>query len=255
MIRLNRRDMLLGAASGAMGLSLGSGLLAQAGQTYEEIDVPSNAGRLFGSVKYNGPALDIPKILVSKDSAICGEGYREPQTIRVAEDGALADVVLQIRGIERGKPWEPIFDEARIYQIDCSFQPYVQIIKNTADVYVVNFDPILHNIHAYEVYEGTRRSMFNFSQPNAGQEDRIPLSLRRGHLLTIDCNAHNWMASWLYTSPNPYLTVTSIDGRFELPDIPVGQYQLAVWHPVLGEKLVNLNVGEGAELQFDLVWT
>jgi hypothetical protein len=246
---------MLGAASSAAGLSMASKLVAQSGQVYEEIDVPRTAGRLSGSVRYTGPILDVPKILVTKDSNICGEGFREPKAMRVAENGALADAVIQIRNINRGKAWEPVFDEARIYQIDCSFQPYVQIIRDTADVYVVNFDPILHNIHAYEVYEGTRRSMFNFSQPNAGQEDRIPLSLRRGHLLTIDCNAHNWMASWLYTSSNPYLAVTSNDGRFELPDIPPGQYQLAVWHPLLGEKVVNLRVDDNAELQFDLVWT
>lgn len=255
MLRLSRRDMLLGAASSAVGVSFASKLVAQSGSAYEEIDVPRNAGRLFGSVKYSGPAIDVPKVRVSKDTSICGEGLREPQAIRVASDGALADAVLQIRGISRGKPWDPLFDEARIYQIDCSFQPYVQIIRDTADVYVVNFDPILHNIHAYEVFRGTRRSMFNFSQPNAGMEDRIPLRLRRGHLLTIDCDAHNWMASWLYTSSNPYLAVTSTDGRFELPDIPPGQYQLVIWHPLLGEKIVDLNVGEGAELQFDLVWT
>ena len=255
MSRLSRRDVLLGAASSAVSASFASRLVAQNSPKYEEIEVPRTAGRLAGSIKYSGPELDIPKVLVTKDSAICGEGFREPQSIRVADDGSLADVVLQIRGITRGKAWDPVFDEARIYQIDCSFQPYVQIIRDTADVYVVNFDPILHNIHAYEVYEGTRRSTFNFSQPNAGQEDRIPLRLRRGHLLTIDCNAHNWMASWLYTSSNPYLTVTSTDGRFELPDIPPGQYQLAVWHPMLGEKLLNLNVEEGADLRFNLVWT
>lgn len=120
---------------------------------------------------------------------------------------------------------------------------------------MTNFDPILHNIHAYEVYEGTRRSMFNFSQPESGMVDRIPLKLRRGHLITIDCNAHNWMASWLYTSPNPYLEVTSVDGKFSLPDVPPGQYQLAIWHPLLGEKLVDIPVGPNADLQLNLVWT
>lgn len=255
MFRMNRRDMMLGATSSVAGLSFASALSAQSGQIYEEIDVAGTAGRLKGSVRYTGPTLAVPRIPVTKDSAICGEGFREPKAMRVSEDGFLADVVVHIRDLTRGKAWDPIFDEARIYQIDCSFQPYVQIIRNTADVYVVNFDPILHNIHAYEVYQGTRRSMFNFSQPYAGQEDRIPLSLRRGHLLTIDCDAHNWMASWLYTSANPYLAVTGSDGTFDLPDIPPGQYQLAVWHPLLGEKLVNLRVDENAELQFDLVWT
>lgn len=252
---LSRRKMLLGAASSAATIPLGSNLFAQSAQRYEEIDVPPNAGRISGSITYNGPPIESQKILVTKDSSVCGEGLRDPETMRLADDGSLGDVVVQIRGITRGKAWEPLFDEARIYQIDCSFQPYVQIIRDTANVFVTNFDPILHNIHAYEVYEGTRRSMFNFSQPNALQEDRIPLSLRRGHLITIDCNAHNWMASWLYTSPNPYIGVTSVDGKFDLSGIPPGQYQLAIWHPLLGEKLIDLPVSADADLKLNLVWT
>ena len=254
MAMLNRREMVLGAASSASLLGLTTNLNAQGIGQYRETNVGPNAAKLSGTITYSGEVYDVPQILVTKDFSICGDGFREPQRLRVSDEGTLGDVVVQIRGITEGKPWAPVFDEARIYQIDCSFQPYVQIIKDTADVYVVNYDPILHNIHAYEVYEGTRRSMFNFSQPNAMQEDRIPLSLRRGNLITIDCNAHGWMASWLYTSPNPYITVTGSDGQFELPDVPPGQYELVIWHPILGEKTVNVDVGENAELQLNLVW-
>lgn len=254
MTSIRRRQMILGAVSGASCMAFAPVLNAQSGQSYSEVGVAGDASRLSGTITYSGASIDVQEILVTKDFSVCGEGLREPQTIRVSESGTLGDVVVQIRGITSGKPWDPLFDEARIYQIDCSFQPYVQIIRNTADVYVVNFDPILHNIHAYEVYQGTRRSMFNFSQPNAGQEDRIPLSLRRGNLLTIDCNAHSWMASWLYTSPNPYFAVTSADGKFELPDVPPGQYELVIWHPILGEKSIDLTVGQNVDLQLNLDW-
>lgn len=255
MITIGRREMVLGTVSAASVFGLSSGLKAQSLGTYREMSSVPNASRLFGTITYVGDSVEVPEILVTKDFSVCGEGFREPQSLRVSEEGRLGDVVVQIRGIEEGKAWDPVFDEARIYQIECSFQPYVQIIRDTADVYVVNYDPILHNIHAYEVYEGTRRSMFNFSQPNAMMEDRIPLNLRRGNLITIDCNAHGWMASWLYTSPHPYITYTSADGAFDLPELPPGDFELVLWHPILGQKTAAINVAANSELQLNLVWS
>ncbi|MEL6520847.1 MAG: carboxypeptidase regulatory-like domain-containing protein [Pseudomonadota bacterium] len=229
------------------------GLSSAAGLTYQEIgDVP-NGARFSGKLSYSGPPVDPVTIRVSKDSSICGAGFRTIQPFRVAEDGALSEGVIEIRGITRGKPWPKAFDTTKIYQIECSFQPFVQIGKATADAEIFNNDPILHNIHAYEVHKGVRRELFNFSQPNGGQVDFIPLRLRRGHLVTLDCNAHNWMSGWIYTSSTPYISVTSIDGLFEIDGIPPGEYQVVTWHPVLGERTGNLAVNAGDDLVFDIV--
>ncbi|GFE65110.1 carboxypeptidase regulatory-like domain-containing protein [Litoreibacter roseus] len=258
---LNRRSLMLGAAAGLgsiaaksqFGTAYAQGLGSANALKYEAVDAIPNAGRFHGKLAYSGPPVEPIEMRVTKDSSICGEGVRSVQPLRVAEDGGLADAVVQIRGITRGKPWQPVFDTTKIYQIDCSFQPFVQIGKNTADAEIFNFDPILHNIHAYEVHSGIRRAMFNFSQPKAGQVDFIPLRLRRGHLVTIDCNAHNWMAAWVYTSPSPYIAVTTVEGRFEINDIPPGNYEVVAWHPVLGERTGALTIGPNDDLGFNLV--
>lgn len=252
-MNFDRRTLLAAGAAGAASLVGGPMSALTAKTPYRQIDVPRTSGRLHGSVKYSGPPVEPRMVKVTKDQTICGDGSRSTYPMRVSDQGFVADAVVQIRGIEEGKPWDPVYNEAKIYQIDCGFQPFVQIVWDKADVYVVNLDPILHNIHAYEVFKGTRRSMFNFSQPRMGQEDRIPLRLRRGNLITLDCNAHGWMEGWVYTSPSPYVAITSTDGQFEIPDIPPGQYVLSVWHPFLGEKFGNLSVGDNADLNFDLV--
>jgi len=68
----------------------------------------------------------------------------------------------------------------------------------------------------------------------------------------IDCNAHNWMAAWVYTSHSPYLAFTSVDGRFEIADVPPGTYTLSIWHPMLGEKTAQLSVAPNAELDLNI---
>lgn len=252
MQKFNRRTIL---ATGTA--ALGGGLLSHtafaAGANYQGVEVPKNGGRLSGTLKYAGPPVDVPEFQVTKDEVICGEGLRSPRTLRVADNDALGDCVVQLRGVERGKPWDPVFSQGKIYQISCSFQPYVQIVNSNAQVEIFNYDDLLHNIHAYEMFKNTRRSLFNFAQPQAGQRDTIDLKLKRGNVLMIDCNAHNWMSAWVYTSPNPYLDVTSIDGKFEIPDIPPGHYELVIWHPILGEKTAELSVAPDSDLNFELV--
>lgn len=258
---LSRRSMLAGvlstgaagAATARFGSAFAQGLGDASGLKYDATGSVRNGGKLRGTLKYAGPQIEPVKMKVIKDTNICGEGFRTVVPMRVSSESALADAVIQVRGITSGKPWDPVFESAKIYQTNCSFQPFVQIVRDSADADIVNFDSILHNVHAYEVYKGIRRSMFNFSQPRAGQVDTISLKLRRGNLVTIDCNAHNWMAAWIYTSPSPYLAVTSVDGAFEIEDIPPGDYQLSVWHPALGEKLADFSVGAGAVLDVDLV--
>ncbi len=257
-MRIGRREMLLGAVAGIgaksfVGGSLAQGLGGANALKYQEIGEILNGARFHGKLSYSGPPVEPVEIPVSKDSSICGEGFRSIQPLRLGADGALEEAVVEIRGVTRGKPWPEVFDTTKIYQIDCSFQPFVQIGKDTADAEIFNYDPILHNIHAYEVHQGIRRELFNFSQPKAGQIDFVPLRLRRGHLVTLDCNAHNWMAGWIYTSPSPYIAVTSIDGLFEIDGIPPGEYEVATWHPALGERTAPLQINVGDDLEFDVV--
>ena len=252
-MKLNRRTMVATGMAGAMAAVTGTRLMANQSSKYEGSGVPSGAAKISGSITYNGPDIQPETVTVTKDQSICGESARTKNPLRVSDEGLLADCVIQIHGIQAGKAWADEFREAKIYQIDCGFQPRVQVVWDEADVHVVNLDPILHDINGYEVFEGTRRSMFSFSQPQVGQEDRIPLKLRRGNLINLDCNAHGWMEGWIYTSATPYFTVTGSDGAFSIDDIPPGQYELSIWHPVLGEKRGKLAIKSNEDLKYDLV--
>lgn len=252
-MQFSRRNLLkTGAATTIAGVT-GTSLLANQTSRYVEDGIPAIGGRLAGTIRYNGPDVKPREIRVTKDTDICGEGLRRTNPLRLSEDGHLADTVVQIHGIQKGKPWDQEFKEAKIYQIECGFQPRVQIVWEKAKVYVVNLDPILHNINAYEIYKGTRRSMFSFVQPRLGQEDRIPLKLRRSNLINLDCNAHGWMEGWVYTSPTPYFSVSGSDGTFEITDVPPGEFEVSIWHPVLGERRGNIVVKPNDDMKFDLV--
>ena len=246
-MHISRRQTIIGGMSAIAGFTIGKTAYAQV-NSYTGIDKVANGSTVKGRLSYNGPGIDVPEYRVSKDHSICGTGTRRPTALRVSEEGFLGDCVVEIRGMNTGKHWEDIFSEGKIYQIDCSFQPYVQILRKSAFVEVINYDDLFHNVHAYEIHQSVRRQMFNYAQPKAGDVDRIDLKFRRGNKLMLDCNAHNWMEAYAYTSMTPYFAVTGTDGVFEITDIPPGNYEFIVWHPVIGEKIANLTVAPNDEL-------
>jgi hypothetical protein len=192
-------------------------------------------------------------VLIGKDNHVCGDGHVEQSLVRV-NDGRLADVVVSLEGISRGKPW-PKAAAAAIHQEKCAFHPYVQVARRGADLTIVNKDPLLHNIHGYELIGQARRTMFNVAQPQAGQVDVQPLSLRRGQVVEVACDAHNWMSAWIHTLDHPYGAAVGIDGRFELEDVPPGSYRLVAWHPTLGSRGEDIEVRPGDQLSVDLTFS
>ena len=247
---LTRRQAIL--AGGAV-LALGAAGLPRLGKAYTEGEV-KDGGRLKGVLRFTGQPPAEDSVLISKDSHVCGVGEVNPNPLTVAADGALKDGVVALREVEAGKPWDAAMTRPEILQEACVFKPFVQVAPKGAELTIVNRDPLLHNIHAYEQIGRARRTMFNIAQPTAGQTDVAPLRMRRGFVVEIDCDAHNWMSAWIYTAEHPYLAATGPDGLFDIGDVPPGSYELVMWHPLLGEvtRDVTLAAGETAELSLDM---
>jgi len=55
-------------------------------------------------------------------------------------------------------------------------------------------------------------------------------------MIPVKCNVHAWMHAWIGVVDHPYYAVTGPDGAFALPNVPPGDYTVAVWHEKLGEQ-------------------
>jgi len=222
----------------AMALSLTAAMSANA---YDGAPV-SGGGKVTGKVAFKG-AVPAPKSLpITKDNAVCGNGNREIVEVN-AKGGNLAGAVVYVARIEKGKPWgeqeKPVLD-----QKSCRFAPDVTIVKKDADLTVRNSDPVLHNIHTYEIIGAVRRTMFNVGQPDKG-DLKQPIKVRRANAIKVECDAHDFMHAWAFAADNPYAVTTKEDGSFSLDDLPAGEYEIKAWHPVLGEKSSKVTVAAG----------
>jgi hypothetical protein len=225
---------------------------------YEEITV-SDGGTLTGRVTLDG---EVPKpkgynLITLPDAVYCGRvsdgrGWRLLQPFSVGAGGSFRDVVVFVDGVERGKPFSG-FKAPRIEAMDCRFLPFVTVVRDQHDVTVVNMDPAMHDIQAYETSNLGPRVLFNvplpisprypreaglsahFHKHFAGAPMTQTVRMTKGRrVFLMQCGFHAYMESWGLAVENPYYAITDQDGRFTIHDIPPGRHKVVVWHPYIG---------------------
>ena len=166
-------------------------LATQAG-TYKETSV-SNGGTISGTINFKGKDLPPKTYTISKDNDVCGTGERKIDFVRV-KDGHLLDTIVYLEKVKEGKPFPADVGDvgdvgdAIIDQKGCEFKPFLQAMKNKDVLDAVNDDPILHNIHTYELIrgdaKGPKKTVMNISQPKPGSV-KTTIKLKKGPAMKI----------------------------------------------------------------------
>ncbi|MBV8477245.1 MAG: hypothetical protein JO266_02000 [Acidobacteria bacterium] len=228
-------------AGAAHGYSTSSGALATAGS--------SKLGLIRGEVHFDGPALKPTRINMAADPS-CGahSGAIFTDDFVMAPDGKLANVLVFISdglGSEQfTTPAEPVV----MQQKGCMYKPRVVALQTNQKLRIMNSDSTLHNIHPTP--QNNRE--WNKAQPGGSSiEDSFA---REEIAIPVKCNVHPWMKSYISVFKHPYFSVTLKDGKFELPNLPPGQYTLEAWHERLGTIKQKISVSSGEVTTVDLTF-
>lgn len=241
-------DLLFKTACAAAFLGMAG--LANAA-SYKEVNV-TDGGTLDGSVSAGDAEPEAKTFTISKDPNICGEGTRVVDFVRV-NDGMLLDAVVFLEKVKEGKAFPPELASLTLNQERCQFSPVLSVMSNEGELTAVNADATLHNIHTYELIGKARRTVLNVSQPNQGDEVTKEVKLRKGNGMKVECDAHDFMHSFVFVAKNPYFSVVDENGNFSIGDIPAGKYDVVVWHGFLGEiEAGEVEVGAGGEVSLEL---
>ncbi len=208
----------------------------------------SNGGSIKGTIKASSKPDETLK--VTKDNAHCGDTQPAEKFI-IGGDGGLKNAVVMLKGITKGKDFASK-DGPVVSNKGCKFEPHVMVAREGAQMKVRNDDPVSHNSHFYLMEGGKKNNVINLALPKQGLEISRPRILAKAGLLSLNCDAHSWMQSWVWVVDHPYAVVTGSDGSFELKDVPAGSYKLTVWHEALGEKTVDVTVGAGKATTTDV---
>src|SRR5258708_24685022 len=74
-------------------------------------------------------------------------------------------------------------------------------------------------------------------------------------MMPIQSNQHPWMKTWLTVMDHPYFAVTSEDGRYEIRNLPPGEYTVAAVTGSLNEQTVKIKAGPRGEATAGFIFT
>ena len=238
----------------------------------------AGGGTVLGTVTLSGLVPD-PKaynLVIFPDPEYCGRisngnGWRLLRDFLVNEQGEVRNVVVLLEGVTEGKPFS--LSVPRVEARDCRFLPFTTVVRSGHGIEVVNMDPVMHDIQAYETSTamGTRvlfNSPLSFNRrhhrgdlhathdhrPGESLVRQFQLSKKR-RTFVMQCGFHAYMQSWAIAVDNPYYVLTDENGRFSLEDVPSGTYDLRAWHPGIKQVVkqqVTIEPGKNLTVDFQL---
>jgi plastocyanin len=120
-----------------------------------------------------------------------------------------------------------------------AFAPRVVIVPVGGDVEFPNQDPVLHNV--FSVSGENRFDLELYKRPKSAS-----WTFRHPGLVRVYCNIHPQMSAFVLVRDNPFWARPGGDGRFEIAEVPAGEWVLKAWHERSGESSQPLTVaGEG----------
>jgi hypothetical protein len=225
-------------------------LLPVFAEAYDGIEL-EESGTIRGRVVFEGEVPDL-RLSVNADREVClhHEGEVASPRLTVSDAGGVANAVIYLKDIERGKPLGELVAPMLLDQEGCLYRPFVQVMPQRGVLTLVNSDPLNHNVHARQ--EG-QRDPFNYAMPNAGWPEKQTIRTRmlRPGIVSIGCDVHMWMNAYLFVVRHPYYVVTDEEGCFELTGVPPGEYELGLWHAGWGATPRLTSQGQPAGYDYD----
>jgi hypothetical protein len=242
---------------------------------YEEAAV-ENGATLTGKVTFKGTVPPPKKFELAKfaQQEFCGQisdgnGNRDLVMVRTGADGGLGDVVVSIEDVEAGKPFPSGSTDVKIetcqFFVENGPSNMVGVVRSKTDFNVTNGDAdpsdpktaegVLHNPHGFDVKGSQRITVFNIGLPTKGGKMNQDLKRLKGESLHLVCDQHEYMQNFFKTVENPYYAVVNPDGTFSIDQIPPGTYEVSVWHPLLGEKEMEITFEAGKSVTQNFEFT
>jgi len=189
-------------------------------------------GNMKGQFLYDGEAPKRAKLRITKDEEECCKHDLVDESLIVnSKNHGLKNVVIYLyQG--RGDT-VPVHDgyvatskqERKLDNLACRFDPRVVLLWKSQTLRIGNSDPIGHNA----LIDTRRNPPINVTIPSGGSSKHNFQSQER-EPVPVSCSIHPWMRGWVLVRDTPYMAVTDKDGKFEIKNLPVGQWEFVCWH-------------------------
>ena len=243
--------------------------------SYEVIEV-TEGGTIQGNIGFIGQLPSPLRFEVKKNPDVCGE-VRWLTKVEVL-DSRLKGAVVHLRGVQKGKPFDSHRHQGEspndgafhytggetlslaVHTKSCNFGPFTGVLTSHDLMYLKNQDSIKHVLHSYSVRGRKGTILRSVHNRDIFPESEIAIEFTDKHfknskVVAITCDRHDFMENRFVLVDNPYYSISNKEGNFLLDHIPPGNYEIVVWHPVLGEKSQEVIVEPEANLRIDFEYS
>lgn len=196
-------------------------------------------GTITGTVQARGAA--------AAPGGAAGDAYgsRRYKFVERLDYDQLTDFVVYVDQPTPGATFIPPAKPAVIRQKEASFVPHVLPILVGTTVEWPNLDEIYHNVFCMAETKPFDLGLYNSETPpkrvvfdKPGQAD-------------VFCSIHTKMHCIVLVLTNPYFATADSKGRFTIPDVPAGTYQLKAWHERVPSQTKEITVPAEGEVRID----
>lgn len=186
----------------------------------------SDGGTITGSVKWSGPVPHLAPFPITKDPQICdpeSQKTRDLERLILSSQGGVKNTVVFLKDVTQGKEFDLPQTRRFLDQKHCRYEPHILLVPQSTVLQMKSSDATLHTIHM----DGA--ASYNLPFPFTDQV--ISRQMSTPGVVNLKCNGgHVWMNAEMIVAPHPYYTVTDENGKFELNNVPAGEYEIVAWH-------------------------
>jgi hypothetical protein len=198
---------------------------------------PRTAGTIQGCVTWQG---DLPtvapyqaRINLSADGVTHERLVRENPNAPHIDGGTrgVGGAVVFLRGVDpqAARPWDhpPVRIEQQGYRFHVrqgDLDTHVGVVRRGDRIEMVSRESAFHALHA----GGATFFTLAFPDPDQPLSRCLP---NKGLVELTSAAGYYWMRAYLFVDDHPYYTRTDAQGRFVLPQVPPGCYEIVCWLP------------------------
>lgn len=185
-------------------------------------------GSLVGTILIDGPKPSLAPLVAQGtsrvDPSVCASSEAiADESLVVGENGGIANVFVYLAKSPKEK-FTPPETQPFLDQEACIFKPHALVVWAGVDFELRNSDKVAHNVDA----KPAANSSFNDGMKSGASVVR---SFRNPEALPFQstCAIHPWMRFWTLVVDHPFVAVTDVNGKFEIPNLPAGTHKFRVF--------------------------
>lgn len=206
--------------------------LIRAQSGYQVITV-DNPGTIEGVVTWPGSLPATSKLPITKDNGVCDPDLKKTRDLErlvVGSDHGVANSVVYLNNIARGKAMDLPEVRRTLDQRTCRYVPHILLVPVDGNFQAMSSDPVLHTLQMF--------GAASYNLPFPFQNQFVSRPMHKAGVVEMKCNAgHVWMNAEMLVVQHPYYAVTDEKGQYRLTGVPPGDYEIEVWHE--GWKIVR----------------